>query len=62
MAFVASISESHMKTAVSRLVTHMVPFGLREGKLYALADVESGLDCECVCPGCGARVERAVLR
>lgn len=32
----------------------MVPFGLRDGKLYAPADVESGLACECVCPGCGA--------
>lgn len=32
----------------------MVPYGLRDGKLYAPADVESGLACECVCPGCGA--------
>lgn len=32
----------------------MVPFGLCEGKLYAPTEVESGLACGCVCPGCGA--------
>jgi hypothetical protein len=32
----------------------MVPFGLREGRLYAPADVPSGLACACFCPGCGA--------
>lgn len=39
---------------MSRPTNHMVPFGLREGKLYAPAEVESGLACECFCPGCGA--------
>lgn len=33
---------------------HMAPFGLRDGRLYAPADVPSGLACACVCPGCGA--------
>lgn len=36
------------------LTDHMVPFGLREGRLYAPADVPSGLACACLCPGCGA--------
>lgn len=36
------------------LTDHMVPFGLREGRLYAPTDVPSGLACACFCPGCGA--------
>jgi hypothetical protein len=34
----------------------MVPFGLRDGKLYAPEQVVSGRACECVCPGCGAEL------
>lgn len=34
-----------------------VPFGRREGKLVAPTDVgETGLACECTCPGCGAQL------
>lgn len=33
-----------------------VPFGLRNGRLYAPGDVQNGLACGCVCPGCGARL------
>lgn len=36
------------------MTNHMVPFGLRERRLYAPANVPSGLACACVCPGCGA--------
>lgn len=36
------------------MTDHMVPFGLRGGRLYAPADVPSGLACACFCPGCGA--------
>lgn len=30
------------------------PFALKEGRVLAPEDVESGLGCGCVCPGCGA--------
>lgn len=34
-----------------------VPFGRRGGKLVAPADVgETGLACDCTCPGCGAQL------
>lgn len=33
-----------------------VPFGLREKRLYEPMQVESGLQCGCTCPGCGARL------
>lgn len=33
-----------------------VPFGLRAGRLYEPLQVESGLECGCTCPGCGARL------
>lgn len=29
-------------------------FGLRNGRMYAPADVEAGLACRCICVGCGA--------
>jgi hypothetical protein len=30
------------------------PFGRKDGRMLAPADVESGLACGCTCPGCGA--------
>lgn len=36
------------------MTNHMVPFGLREGRLYAPEAVPSGLACACFCPGCGS--------
>lgn len=29
-----------------------LPFGLKDGKLVHISEVESGLKCECVCPSC----------
>jgi hypothetical protein len=29
-------------------------FGLRNGRMYAPADVDAGLACGCSCVGCGA--------
>lgn len=29
-------------------------YGLREGKIIHISDVEQGLKCNCVCPACGA--------
>lgn len=31
-----------------------VPFGLRDGRYWAPAEVVRGRACDCVCPGCGA--------
>jgi len=31
-----------------------VPFGLRDGRVWAPAEVAKGKACGCVCPGCGA--------
>ncbi|HQO10635.1 MAG TPA: competence protein CoiA family protein [Clostridiales bacterium] len=30
-----------------------LPFGMKDGKLVQVADVEQGLKCGCVCPACG---------
>lgn len=27
-------------------------YGLREGKLISIEDVEKGLECKCICPAC----------
>lgn len=31
-----------------------VPFGLKDGRLFEPTQVDNGLRCGCVCPGCGA--------
>ena len=28
-------------------------YALRHGEIVSIADVESGLKCECACPACG---------
>lgn len=33
------------------------PYGLRDGKPVLVDDVERGLACNCICPGCGHRLE-----
>ncbi|HVU13267.1 MAG TPA: competence protein CoiA family protein, partial [Phototrophicaceae bacterium] len=30
-----------------------LPFGLRDGQLFHVSEVESGLACNCFCPACG---------
>lgn len=32
---------------------HRIPFGVRDGRMVAIEDVESGLACKCNCPSCG---------
>lgn len=34
-----------------------LPFGLRDGKLLHVSEVESGLKCECYCPACNYPLE-----
>lgn len=43
-------------TGLSASRTLRVPFGLREDRLYEPLQVDSGLKCGCICPGCGARL------
>lgn len=43
-----------MPKRASRKLT--VPFGLREGKLWFVADVPLGLECGCTCPECGEQL------
>lgn len=33
-------------------VEGIVPFGLRNGRMYAATEVANGLACDCLCPGC----------
>lgn len=33
-------------------MTSRLPFGLKEGKLVHISEVENGLKCECICPSC----------
>jgi hypothetical protein len=33
-----------------------LPYGLRDGRLLSANEVANGLACECLCPGCGARL------
>jgi len=33
-----------------------VPYGLRDGRMWAVRDVLSGIACGCVCPACGHRL------
>lgn len=35
---------------------HQLPYGLKEGKLTSIHDVESGLKCNCTCPSCGGQL------
>lgn len=39
---------------IQRRIGFRVPFGLRDGKFWAPAEVLKGKACNCVCPGCGA--------
>lgn len=34
-----------------------LPFGLREGRMWAPREVASGLACDCTCPACGSPLE-----
>jgi len=34
-----------------------IPFGLRDGVLVEVSEVESGLACSCVCPSCGGPLQ-----
>lgn len=44
-------------TLISKLsVTVKLPYGLKNGNLVTIDEVESGLDCDCTCPGCKARL------
>ena len=36
----------------SETIRNKIPFGLKDGGLVEVSDVESGLDCGCVCPAC----------
>lgn len=33
-----------------------LPFGLKDGKLVEISEVERGLGCGCICPGCGNKL------
>lgn len=32
---------------------HNLIYGVRDGKTISIEEVESGLNCGCVCPACG---------
>lgn len=34
-----------------------IPFGLKDGLMVQVSDVERGLNCDCVCPACGRRLQ-----
>ncbi len=35
---------------MAQVVTNLVPFGLRGGRIYAVEEVSRGIKCQCVCP------------
>lgn len=37
------------------MITNL-PYGLKNGELISIREVESGLSCNCVCPACGAKL------
>jgi hypothetical protein len=42
--------------AITVKSNHRTPFGLKDGKILAPAEVDSGLACGCACVGCGANL------
>lgn len=53
MVSVNSALSLNREKAAAPLGGVMVPFGLRNGRLFEPLQVEAGLRCGCVCPGCG---------
>lgn len=39
------------------LSSNLIPYGLKDGKLVHISEVENGLRCGCVCPNCNAPLE-----
>jgi len=33
-----------------------LPFGLKDGRLYHITEVNNGLKCKCICPNCGVKL------
>jgi hypothetical protein len=36
---------------------HQIPFGLKNGTMVGVSEVDSGLACDCVCPSCHRRLQ-----
>lgn len=45
-----------MRTTDNQASTLKIPAGEREGRMLRAEEVASGLNCDCHCPGCGARL------
>ena len=40
-----------------KILNNKIPFGLKDGLLVEVSEVESGLACDCVCPSCKRRLQ-----
>lgn len=49
-----SIQRNSSSAQIQRSSGFRVPFGLRDGRFWAPAEVQKGKACNCACPGCGA--------
>jgi len=47
-------SDEHLQTRAGPASDNRIPFGLKDGRLVHVDDVERGLQCGCACPGCEA--------
>lgn len=49
----AWVFDVHFRNPVTDPSSNKIPFGLRDGRMVEVSEVESGLACRCVCPSCG---------
>lgn len=50
------LTKGLQRVIIDTILPFKLPYGMKQGVLTHVREVKSGLECECVCPACGARL------